>query len=422
MSNNERFVAYLKALKSPFIKLCRLRFLNMDGTTAFALDNNPLNRRSGAFIQEGELSVNLQNGQRRQASVTLSNLDGEYDFHINKVWFGQQIALDEGLILPDGTEYYLPQAVFYVENPQETFLPGQKIANYSLVDKWAYLDGTLFGNLDATYQVPANTNIFNAMKSILDFDRGNGVKVDSTTPIFTEYYNGKTQELPDGTNASLINSPYTLTIDNEGGAYSDVLLGLSTMLNAWIGYDQTGALRVDPSQDDILDANKPVLYAFSPNETQFLGATYTVKNTDVYNDIIILGEALDDKPQVAGRATNLDPMSDTNIYTALGRRTKRESASGYYTKTQCVDLAVWKLKRMSILQKSVSISSQQMFHLIENNLVSIYRPDKPGAPVERHLITGFSRPLTQTGTMTINAVSVNDFPVATVTAWPASNT
>ena len=137
MNEQERYRAYLSALKSSFFKLCRLRFLNPDGSTAFALDNNPRNRRSRAFVQEGDISVNLQNGQRRQASVLLSNLDDAYEYGINHVWFGQQIALDEGMILPDGSEFYLPQGVFYVENPAETLQPGHKFAEYSLVDKWA---------------------------------------------------------------------------------------------------------------------------------------------------------------------------------------------------------------------------------------------------------------------------------------------
>lgn len=409
---------YMRQIKGSFVKLCRLRFLNPDGSTAFALDNNPFNRRSGAFIQNGSISGNLQNGQRRQADVTLSNLDGKYDYQVNRVWFGQQIALDEGLYLPDGSEYYLPQGVFYVSNPQEGFLPGQRTAVYSLVDKWAYLDGSLFGNLEGTYEVPVNSNIFSAMQSVLDLDRGNGQKVDAVPGIFTSYFNSKTTVLPDGTSISQLLTPYTLRIDSESGTYADVILGLASMLAAQVGYDNTGALRVEPSEDDILDISKPVQYAFTPAEAQFLGATYTVKNSEVYNDIIVMGEALNDGPQPVGRATNLDPMSDTNIYTSLGRRTKRETGAGYFTQKQCEDLAVWKLKRMSVLQKAVTISCQQMFHISENNLVTIHRTDKQGAPVERHLITGFSRPLAQTGPMTINAVSVNDLATATVTAWP----
>lgn len=413
----ERTQDYFKMLRKPFTKLCRLRFLQPDGSTAFALDNNPLNRRSGAFLQEGSISVNLQNGQRRTASVTLSNLDAAFDYNVNKIWFGQQIALDEGLILSDGTEYYLPQGVFYISEPQETFQPNLRTITYPLVDKWSYLDGTLFGRLEGTYEVPVGTNIFAPVQAILKLDRGNGTKIDNVTPVFTDYYNGKTQTLPDGSTASLVESPYTLRVDSDDGTYADVILGLSEMVNGLVGYDQSGALRIDPSQDDVLDTQKPVLWRFSTQEAQLLGATYTVKNTEVYNDYIVLGEQTSEYAQAAGRAQNLDPSSDTNVY-LIGRKTYRETATGYYTETQCKDLAEWKLKRTAVLQKAVSISCTQMFHIVENNLVEITRTDKPGSPTERHLIQGFTRPLTSTGEMTISAVSVADFPIATITGWP----
>lgn len=421
LTAQEKFAAYVTAVQQPFIKLCRLRFLQPDGTTAFAIDNDPKNKKSKTFIQTGDLSVNLQNGQRRQASLTLANINNEYDYNINNIWFGQEIALDEGLILPDGEDYYLPQGIFLIKNPSEALMPNQREVDYNLVDKWANLDGTLFGNLETTYQVDVNTNIFSAMQSVLNLDKGNGYqKVDNIVPVFTDYYNNMSQTLPDGTFVSFVLSPYTLTVDNDNGTYADIELGLAEMLNAWIGYDSTGRLRVDPSQDDILDITKPILWQFTMNKTQFLGATYTINNADVYNDYIIVGEALDGYPQPGARAVNMDARSDTNIYTSLGRRTKRETASGYYTQTQCKDLAVWKLKRQSVLQKSVSISCSQLFHIQENCLVTIEREDKPGFPIERHLIQGFSRPLATTGNMTISAISVNDFVEATVETWPPS--
>ena len=64
---------YLRSLKRPFTKLCRLRFLNPNTTTAFALDNSRKNKRSRAFISNGSVSANLQNGQRISATVTLEN-------------------------------------------------------------------------------------------------------------------------------------------------------------------------------------------------------------------------------------------------------------------------------------------------------------------------------------------------------------
>lgn len=405
---------YINNIGKPFVKLARLDFLNPNGSVLYTLDNNPMNQKSGAFIQSGELTVNLQNGPRRSATVTISNIDGEFDYNVNKLWFGQQVRLWEGMILPGGHEFYISQGVFYVKDPDETFEPGLKETTLNLVDKWAYLDGSLFGNLEGTYEVPVNSNIFNVIASVLNFDRGNGYKVDESVPIFTNYYNGKTTTLPDGSTVPLTNTPYTYRCDSENGTYADIILEMNTMLAGWIGYDANGQLRLDPSQDDILDTNKPIQWQFTMRNSTFLGATYSVKNSEVYNDIIIVGESLSEYGQTAGRATNYDPRSDTNV-NIIGLKTKRYQQSGYYTQDICESLAVFKLKRESVLKKSVSIKSAQMFHLQENNLVTIERSDKLGNPIERHLITGYTRPIAQSGEMTINATSVLDSPMATIT-------
>ena len=153
-----KYKQYLQALKTPFKKLAKIEFLQPDGSVAFSLDNNfkrgyRTKYDTRAFIQNGSLSVAMQNGLRRRASITLSNLDGTFDFSINKIWFGQQIRLLMGLVLPDGTEFYLPQGVFYISNPTSAFKPNQRSVTYNLVDKWAYLDGSLFGTLSGTYQI-----------------------------------------------------------------------------------------------------------------------------------------------------------------------------------------------------------------------------------------------------------------------------
>ena len=361
--------------------------------------------------------MHLQNGVRRTASVTLSNVDGTFDYNVNHLWFGQEIALDEGLVLPDGEDYYLQQGVFLIQNPQEEVQPGRRLVQYDLVDKWANLDGTLWGRLEGTYKGAVGENIFRQIDALLQDDKGNGQKVDPIPPVYTEYYNGKTQELPDGTAANLTDAPYTLEVSPGGGTYASVILGFAEMLNAWVGYDAAGRLRIDPSQDDLLDTEKPVSRAFSMEETTLLGMTYTAENTEVYNDYIVLGAALDDNSQPGARATNNDPMSDTNVQ-LIGRKTIWTEEDGYTTQTMCRDRAEWEMKRSTVLQKSVDISCAQFFHLAENTIVTVARSDKAGMPVERHLVTGFSRPLTGQGQMSISATSVADFPVATVTVWP----
>lgn len=398
---------YLESLRKPFLKLVRLRFLNPDGSTSFVLDNDPMNRRSNTFLSSGEMRCNLQNGQRRTASVTLSNVDQQFDYNINSLWFGQEVALDEGMLLPNGEEFYFQQGIFLLDTPTDELNPEDRTITYNLVDKWASLDGTLYGNLEGTYEVPLGTNIFQPITALLEEDRGNGIPVDNIPPIFTDYYNGITQQLPDGTTVPMTDTPYTFRVEGDNGTIAEVVTGLTGMLNAWVGYDKTGALRVDPSQDDLLDTAKPVAWRFQFEDFTFLGATYTIKNTEVYNDYIIVGEQLDDYTQPKGRATNNNPKSDTNVQT-IGRKTVREHMTGYATDKQCQDLAEWKLKRSSILQKTVSISCSQIMHISENELVEIVRTDKPNSPVERHLIMGFSRPLNGTERMTIDAVSVND--------------
>ena len=186
----ERYLDYLAALRGEFTKVAKLDFLNPDGTIAFTLDNDPKNKRSGAFLQSGDISCNLNNGMRRQASITLENPNGDYDFSVNRIWYGMNVRLWEGLILPDGTEYLIPQGVFEIEQPNEQFRPGGNTVTYRLVDKWARLDGSLGGNLDGAYSVQAGTNILQAIASLLrlgryDMANNSPYPIDPVPPLLT---------------------------------------------------------------------------------------------------------------------------------------------------------------------------------------------------------------------------------------------
>lgn len=416
MVQTNLYETYLASLDGDFVKIAKLEFLNPDGTVAYSLDNNALNERSGAFLQSGTISCNRNNGPRRQASVTLDNLDNEFEYAVNHIWFGQQIRLSEGLILPDGTEYYIPQGVFEISNPKESLHPGQKTATYTLVDKWANLDGSLFGNLEDVYAFQAGINILSAIQSVLLLDRytmsNNGSNpIDASAPIFTNYYNDKTQTLTDGTTVSLIIAPYDYK-SNSTGTLADVVLGLNDMIAGDIGYNANGRLVVNPSQDDLIDADKPVLWDFTQKGESFIGAEYTVKKTDVFNDIIVVGATTDLNVTSRARVQNQDPASDTCI-SRIGLKTKRIEMANFYSDKVCEDYAAWTLKRSTTLPKEIVVTCSQMFHIVENELITVQRNDKPGSPVERHVVTGFSRPIAQTGTMTINCVSVSDYPNTT---------
>ena len=427
-----QFGLYLEALRRPFRKLAKLEFLQPDNSVAFSIDNNYkrgyMSRYdTRAFLQNGNLNVSLQNGQRRQATVTLANRDNAFDYAVNHVWFGSRIRLSMGLVLPSGKEFYLPQGVFYIQNPQSVFAPDSREITYNLVDKWSYLDGTLFGILESTYRIDKSTdgvktNIFDAMRSLLRlsrFDLSSGEvditrMIDCVEPIFTDYYNGRNYDLEGGGTAAMTDVPYDIIVNSDGGAIADLMLELCETVAGIIGYDPCGALRVEPSQDDISDSEKPILWHFSVGDGQLLRVTDTAKNAEVYNDVIIIGEGLEDG-NVYGRATNFDPNSDTNV-NLVGKKTWREAKASYWNATQCMDLAEWYLKRKTVLQKSITIETSQMFHLMENRLVSVERIDKPGSPIERHIIQSFTLPIGESGSMSINATSVADTPVITTTS------
>lgn len=422
----EQYQEYLKIIANPdkVEKLAKLEFLNPDGTVAFALDNTykPLYSSQGesrAFLQDGTLNVSLQNGQRRKADIVLDNIDGAFDYNVNKLWLGKQIRLSMGVrLLSNGYPYYLPQGVFYIDSPQLEWRPNGRQAQYSLTDKWAYLDGSLFGTLLNTYEVMDGENIFYAMQQVLRQSRftqmltsNPAAMIDSVTPIFTDYYNTRTTT-QNGKVYSRAEVPYKISVE-QGKSYAEILTELNDLNACWIGYNSAGVLTVVPSEDDIFDQTKPVMWSFDAESKTFLGLSEQMDVGDVYNDVTIVGESLNDEEPPRGRAINNDPSSDTAV-DIIGRKSYIETSDGYYTDEQCQALAVFKLKRMTALQKSVTIESTQMFHLQENNLITVRRSDKDGSPIERHLIQSFSIPINQTGTASITAVSVSDFPTVTV--------
>lgn len=434
-NQSERYLRYLDALLNPFQKLTKLEFLQPDNSVAFFLSNANGYRRgynpkyqSSALVQQGTLSVSFQNGARRKASITLSDIDNAFEYNVNNIWFGQKIRLSMGLVLPDGTDFYLPQMVGLIKNPQSVLSENQKTVTFPLVDKWANLDGSLFGKLTDTYTAKQSTAeyavytaIANLLKtSIYDHKLTDDINamIDNVAPIFTNYYDGKNYAVLDGDGsqtrtASMTEIPFDIS-ENGGSNFAQLLLQFNDVLAGIIGYDQTGALRLEPSQTDINDIEKPVLWQFTQRNSTLSQISETIKNDEVYNDVIIVGGGNTDGG-IWGRASNDDPNSDTSI-SAIGLKTYRETKANYFNTKQCTALAEYYLKRKTILQKSVNITSSQMFHLVENQLVSVQRTDKPHNPTERHLINSFSLPIGETGTMTINATSVADIPNFTVTS------
>ena len=113
------------------------------------------------------LNVNYQNGSRRSCTLKINNDKNRFPINYNNIWFGQKFKLWMGIYLDDNTPYYFPQGVFYVSNPTEVYSPSERIITINGVDKWAYLDGSLFGKLSGTYQTSIGVNLYDALRELL---------------------------------------------------------------------------------------------------------------------------------------------------------------------------------------------------------------------------------------------------------------
>lgn len=405
---SDDYSEYLYTLKTNYRPAIKIEWVNNDGSSYGEITNSYVD-------MSGTVSVSMENGTRRTADIELDNSNGEFSVDVYNLWYGKMVKLWMGLYLSDGSPYYFPQGVFYVNSVEESNTPLQRTVSLHLIDKWCFLDGTMWGNLDGIYIVPNGSNIYDALTKLLKTSRFTGENVDEAgepqgnavdpiMPNLSSYYLTKTYE--DGeTTYNAIDTPYEIRME-YGKTYADILLEFATILGAYIYYDVDGRLTIEPTQDDIVDSSKPILWTFTPNEQEFLSEDSSHDFGTFYNDIIVIGYTTNGK-QAKGRAQNKNTASPTAIQIVGIKTYPPYEDTAYYTDEQCNELAEYYLKRQTIKQRSVQISSAPMFHLRENRLIECVRPYTMGK--EALLISGYDLPIGTTGTMSITATSVNEF-------------
>lgn len=145
----------------------KLEWLNSDETVRCDFTN-------AAYDINASVSVNKQNGCRRTCTVKLNNDINSFPIKLDNIWIGQKFKLWMGIYLDENTPYYLPQGVFYVSNPTEVYNPSERTITLNGVDKWAYLDGTLHGELAGSYQTNVDVNLYDAIRELLALPTGKG--------------------------------------------------------------------------------------------------------------------------------------------------------------------------------------------------------------------------------------------------------
>ncbi len=390
------FYDYLDALKKPVIVPClKLEWLNPDDTISHDITTSLYNTN-------GTLNITNQNGCRRTFNLQIHNEDGKFDVDVNKIWLGQKVKLYLGLYIDD-TPYFIQQGVFYITNPTDIINPSTKCIQINCIDKWGALDGTVLGTLDGKYKVPVGADIFIATKKLLMTDRGNGYPLDNIMPNISTYFKTKMTRRSDGELISVLQTPFTADID-RGQTYADVLIQFNTMLAGCIYYDTVGRLNIEPNEDDLLDFNKEIVYNFDQNNCEILGKSRDYQFNEVYNDILCVGATINGY-MASGRATNTNIQSDLCVQ-RIGKKTKVFEDTNYYCDELCQDWANYLLRRNTILQSSLNITTIPMYHLDVNKLITITN-EKNHLEQEKFLINSLSIPL-GVGQMSMSVISVSE--------------
>ena len=345
----------------------------------------------------GSLQIQYAQGQRRSLNFTLNNESGVFTPNgINsKIWVNTKFQLDLGMEMANGDVVWNSAGIFVIGTPQITREDARKIIDIQCYDKFALLDGTLGGTLDATYEIDAGEKIYNIIVDTLLQDNGNGVPIDLKTIFF---------------DPSLINESTVYTLSKSANeSYGDMLIELANMIACDIYYNTNGNLVIQSGIKDISQVNKPTLWTFKDVEYEYLSGHINYSFTDVRNRVTVVGANVNsDGGLYIAVSENTNPRSQTRV-DLIGIKNYYLEDSNIYTQTLAQDRADYELNKLSIVQQTVQISSAFMIHLDVNNCIAI-TDDFFNYFDNRFIIQSISIPLSIHSNMTIDCTNIATLP------------
>jgi hypothetical protein len=353
----------------------------------------------------GNLTVNYQQGSRRSLNFKLNNTDGMFTpSSVGLIWMNTKFKLELGLEMDNGDVVYDSAGIFVIGNPNAARSGAEKTIDIQCYDKFALLDGTLGGTLEATYLVNQGTNILHAMQDTLLQDNGNGYPIDIKPIIFdTTYINAKCEyDLSKSPNDSL----------------GEILISLANMISCDIWYDTNGNLTVRSGIVDVSHVTKPTLWKYSDQEYEYLSANVTYDFTSVKNYVTIVGANANGENIYFGIAKNTNPQSPTRIE-KVGTKTYYLEDSNIYSESLAQQRAEYELNKLSILSNAISLESAYMIHLDVNNCIEL-NDNYFGYNEYRFIIQSISMSLSTDAKITIDCTNIATLPYYTTNSGSSS--
>ena len=352
----------INLLKSPIIKPAfRLYLLNPDESVNREIPQEDI------ILSSGNYSENYENGQRRSLNISLNNSSGKYNPSVNDLWITNRFKLEIGISsntyfensagnneVPRPKTFWFPRGVYVLGDPTADRGSSEKKISLSLLDKFAYLEGPV-GTLEATYEIPVNTDIKEAIMGILSLDNGMGQPIDPKPFIYDKSFEG-------------MKMPYTLSKD-AGSTIGDMILDIGTILNAEVFYNTMGNLTFAPINDVSNDVDKPILWNYDENEAELFNSAITYDFENTINSVHVVGDNINNAIFYA-YAENKNPLSSICIQ-RIGRRILYINDANIFSNKLAKDRARYELRIRGILGTSCNLNVAFNPLLLVNNLITI---------------------------------------------------
>ena len=262
-----------KYLERPVIKpRYRVSVLTPDEKVSYTIDENDI--VSGGI----NYTESYQNGQRKNFSLELINIDGKYTPSINGLWVNDRFRLDVGIEVDNGDIIWFPKRIYIMGDSQLNNSSQQKTITIQMQDKYAIFEGKT-GTLDTAYEVENGSNIYDALKGILNFTTGNGYIMDYQDIIFDpSFYAKKTQS--------------TIRVE-QGDNLGSVIDALATQLSAEYYYNNIGNLCFYPLNETVDDTIKPIIWTYSSMGRDLHNINLNYSNEEIINTVKVVGNNID---------------------------------------------------------------------------------------------------------------------------------
>lgn len=358
----------------------------------------------------GSISVNYQQGVRRSCSLTLINIDGEYLPSLqSKIWINSKFKVYNGIRIPatytypEEDYYWFSQGVFVLTDPVANEDLSNRTITLNGVDKFGMLGSeTNFTQTEGTYLIEAGTEIGEVIKTILNENMGNGYPFDVATPIIDPTV--AKNELP----YELKKAPDEY--------FADIIIEMANMFDCDVFYDTNGRFNFMPTSLNnerlkdrltISGDDNASLWDYEDVFTDYGSLNNQYSFTEVYNMVTVVSTHPNYDTFEATVSNNL-PSSPVAIQ-VIGKKRKYIESSQCYNQDTVNNYALYQLRKLSIVQQSLTFNSIIIPHLDVNLPITIQ--DKHfGYEKEKYIIQSLSFPISSTGQVSVTASNVANIP------------